>query len=218
MTNISTDIGRQALATVEARAAQYPYPANDTGNYRYRSKMPELADDASIQDALYMYHYGQANYDPNAAIASDSVEGWLGNLQHQIDDLFLRPPAGGEVKSTEPITVGGEPIPDGYVWVDSSDSSTYLPAYPSVIYSSTQPTGLTGADAGTLWIDSDATLDVLNTADYQPITKYISNAPASPVTGQFWVDSDNGVLYLYNGSSWIEVTAASTNGFLLMGA
>lgn len=219
MSNTGADIGRQALATVQARAAQYPHPADDAGNYRYRSKMPDLADDASIQEALYMYHYGQTNYDPNAAIASDSVEGWLGNIQHQVDDLYLRPGGGGEVKSTQPIvTATGQPIPDGYVWVDNDDISPSYPDYPTVLFSPTQPTGLGVTDTGTIWIDSDDSLGVLNLSDYQPITKFIPNAPSSPIVGQMWVDSDNAVLFFWNGSSWVEVTSASTNAFFLMGA
>lgn len=185
----------------------------------YKTLMPDLTDDANIQDALQMYHYGQANYDPNAATVANSIEGHFADLQDQVDDLFLRPGGGGEVKTSEPVlTPTGQAIPDGYIWVDKDDISLTYPDFPTVLYSPTQPTGLGVGDVGTIWVDSDSSVDVLSLTDYQPITKFISNSPASPITGQFWVDSDNAILYFYNGTAWIEVTSAITNNFFLMGA
>lgn len=219
MTNIGSEVGRTPAASVSVRATQYPQPANKDGNYRYQSKIPDLADDASIQDALKMYHYGQANYDPNSPIVANSVEGWMGNLQHQVDDLYLRPGGGGEVKTTEPVlTPTGQSIPDGYIWVDKDDISLTYPEFPTVLYSPTQPTGLGVGDVGTIWVDSDSSVDVLSLTDYQPITKYTSNAPLTPITGQMWIDSDTVILYFYDGSSWKEVTSPVLNTFFLMGA
>jgi len=56
------------------------------------------------------------------------------------------------------------------------------------------------------------------------IASYTPSAPSSPETGRLWVDSDNGEMYVYNGTTWILITAsgsgssASSDPFFLMGA
>ena len=36
------------------------------------------------------------------------------------------------------------------------------------------------------------------------VANYQSTAPSSPVTGQVWIDSDDRILYTWNGSSWVS--------------
>jgi len=135
----------------------------------YKTLMPALTDDADIQEAFTMYHYGLTSYTGIEPIPEDSIEGHFGALETQITDLEARPIGGGEVNPSEPTAVGPEelPVPNGYVWVDSDDISDFSTAWPTVIYSPTDPSAsLTMADVGTLWIDEDGSAAVLNVNNY----------------------------------------------------
>ena len=142
----------------------------------YKTLMPDLTyDDANIEDALLMYHHGQANYDPNLPTVSNSIEGHLGNLQTQIQSVILQL-GGGEIKDTQPTSTykGVNPIPNGYIWVDKDDVSLTIPGgYTTVIYQSSQP--------------------------------------GSPTTGTAWVNLNTNILYVYNGTTWINTRNLSTN-------
>lgn len=220
MTNIGDDIGRALDANLVTRAAKYPAPTAQNGNYNYQSKIPDLSDSSNIQEAIYMYHYGQPNYNPTAEISADSVEGWLGHLQHQIDFNASTISGGGETKTTEPtLTPTGQPIPDGYVWVDKdANANTVLPTYPPAVYSSVQPTGWGMADKGRIWVNESIDNSVLNVNSYQLKNQYTSNAPLSPLVGQIWMNSDNNITYFYNGTIWIEISGSGGIDFLLIGA
>lgn len=39
------------------------------------------------------------------------------------------------------------------------------------------------------------------------IASYQSTAPSSPVTGQIWIDSDDGTIYVWSGSAWQNTAA-----------
>lgn len=63
---------------------------------------------------------------------------------------------------------------------------------------------------GSAWTD-------LNTVSYS------SSSPASPSTGNIWVDSDTNQMYVYTGSSWTLISGGTGSGgsietFFLMGA
>lgn len=191
----------------------------------YPTLMPDLTDIADVQQAFSLYHFGVPDFDPvTQNPAADSIEGHLGAVNERVTELEGRPVAGGQVTSTEPTEVGDPPqgIPEGYIWVDPSETSPVLPDFPTVIYSPTEPTGLTVLDTGTIWVDEDGSAAVLNVNDYQVKTKFLPDAPSNPVEGQMWVDSDNNSLYYYNGTSWISVGGGASGGFtdtfLLMGA
>lgn len=186
----------------------------------YPTLMPDLTDIADIQQAYQMYHIGIADWNGIDPPAADSIEGHFAAINQRAQDLEDRPVAGGEYGPTEPTVVGPAslPVPSGYIWVDSDATSGEWPDMPTVIYSPTEPTGLDVTDVGTIWVDEDGTAMVLNVNDYQPITKYLASAPASPVVGQMWVDSDTGILYFYNGSSWQEMNTIAIDPFMLMGA
>ena len=183
--------------------------------------MPDLTDNADVQQALEMYHFGYADYNPTIDPAANSIEGHFADLQDQIDFNAATISGGGETNNIEPVlTPTGQTIPDGYVWVDKdANANTVLPTYPPAVYSVTQPTTWGLADKGRIWVNEAVDNAVLNVNDYQLKTQYIPNSPTSPTTGLMWVDSDNGTLYFYTGSAWQEVGGGtSMSPFLLMGA
>ena len=186
----------------------------------YPTLMPDLTDIADIQQAFQMYQIGIANWNGIDPPAANSIEGHYASVNGRVDDLEDRPVGGGEVNPNEPTVVGpgSLPVPNGYIWVDSNADSPTYPEFPTVLYSPTEPTGLTIADTGTIWVDEDGSAAVLNVNDYQLKTQYIPNSPTSPISGQMWMDSDNNIMYFYNGTAWIEVSGSGGFDFLLMGA
>ena len=95
-------------------------------------------------------------------------------------------------------------------------------------YSQTDaPTGLTAADVGDLWFDTDDTnklyrwsgtawvastdtrvATALSTAQAKVVTYYQAAAPSSTgrTTGDLWVDTDDGnKLYRWSGTAWVNV-------------
>jgi hypothetical protein len=52
----------------------------------YKTKIPSLSDDASIEEALRVYHYGIDNYS-SQPIPSDSIEGNFSSLNTRIDNV-----------------------------------------------------------------------------------------------------------------------------------
>ena len=106
---------------------------------------------------------------------------------------------------------------EGSIWLDSNSTANAVDgAYPNVVYSATEPTGLGVSDTGTLWIDNatnefyvwDGSTFILTTA---PASSYQSTAPSSPSTGQIWVDSDDSSLYVWSGSAWIQSGGAASD-------
>lgn len=187
----------------------------------YPTLMPDLTDIADIQQAFQMYHIGIADWNGIDPPAANSIEGHYAAISASVELIEERPIGGGEVNTSEPVVVGpgALPVPDGYIWVDPDEVSPNYPEFPTVIYSPTDPSAsLTVSDTGTIWVDEDGSAMVLNVNDYQPITEYLPSAPAAPVTGQMWVDSDTGILYFYNGSSWQEMNTIAIDPFMLMGA
>jgi hypothetical protein len=65
------------------------------------------------------------------------------------------------------------------------------------------------------------------TVEYDPVAKELSltslggggtsadispNAPADPNVGDLWLDSDTAILYIYDGSFWVEISGAGSGG------
>ena len=125
------------------------------------TKIPALADDADIQDALRAYHYGSYDFDTaetdTANLLNPSIAYTINDLQEQIDDqvaLELAARDSSRVTTTAPtaaaFTAFSNTIPDGYIWVDKDAAAPvgYLSA--TSIYTATEPT--TGLANGVLWI------------------------------------------------------------------
>lgn len=172
----------------------------------YPTLMPDLTDIADVQQAFSLYHFGKPDFDPNVENpATDSIEGHLGAVNSRVTLLEGRPVAGGQVTDSEPVQVGTPPqaVPEGYIWVDPSDTSPTIPDFPTVIYSPTEPSGLTVADTGTIWVDEDGSAMVLNT------NNYLSKTEAA---AQYYTQSQTNALLQQANDS------AAATAFLLMGA
>ena len=151
----------------------------EIGKY-YPTLMPDLTDNADVQQALEMYHFGYADYNPTIDPAANSIEGHFKDLQDQIDFNASTISGGGETNTTEPLlTPTSQPIPDGYIWVDKdANANTVLPTYPPAFFSSVQPTTWGLADKGRIWVNEATDNAVLNVNSYallSPVSQTITN-------------------------------------------
>ena len=133
-----------------------PIKPDATGIF-YNTTIPSLTDDANIQEALRMYHYGTPNGDvpdesgnPDRTVKSESIAGYLRSLQSQITNFDV----GSVVSSTEPTNPQ-----DGYVWVDADSAAPIFANPPATVpsvarYQNAAPT--TGLVDGMLWVDKDS--------------------------------------------------------------
>ena len=148
----------------------------------YPTLMPALTDDANIQEAFVMYHYGLTSYTGIETIPEDSIEGHFGAVNDRVTLLEGRPIAGGIFSDTEPTEVGvpPQPVPEGYIWVDSNDVSDFSSAWPTVINSPTDPSAsLTSQDFGAIWVDQDGSAS--GSPSYKPA--YIWNGTTWDLLG-----------------------------------
>jgi hypothetical protein len=92
----------------------------------YTTVIPELDDNANIEEALTLYHYGSTAYDventtkddlPNPSLARN-----LYILETAIDDVDERSP-GTEISSSQP---SASSVGSGYIWVNSSTRVAYI--------------------------------------------------------------------------------------------
>jgi hypothetical protein len=134
-------------------------PATEATNQLFNTLIPVLSDDADIQEALRLYHYGNATSLPsnNSAIIANSVAGHLKSLRDDVtalEDLGL----GSEVSETEPSNPQ-----NGYIWLKEDSSASQLLGTVA-IYQNSTPTG-TFVD-GQLWVDKNSS----------PLTMYVYDA------------------------------------------
>lgn len=124
----------------------------------YNTLVPSLDDNANIQQALRMYHYGTTDGsipdDSANPISTESVAYYLGSLQSQINAFSI----GSEYSASAPSTPT-----NGYVWMDSASSSSMLLGTVAA-YQNSEPTS--GLVDGMLWVDKDSS----------PLTMYVYDA------------------------------------------
>jgi hypothetical protein len=143
-----------------------------SGSGPYNTKIPLLGDNANIQKALRIYHYGTetpplpGSVVSNGSLVSNSIAGYLDAITNRVISV--------EVLGTGSKYVSSAPssIPDGYIWVDESSSApTFntdgtLPL--SVArYQTTTPSGT--IPNGALWVDKGS----------DPLTMYIYDSALS---------------------------------------
>ena len=131
------------------------------GTGPYNTSIPALSDNANIQRALKLYHYGSENPPADlTGVNNNSVAGYLKAASNRLDSV--------EALGTGSTYVNPRPssVPNGYIWVDENSSApTFntdgtLPL--SVArYQTATPTGT--IPDGALWVDKDS----------DPLTMYV---------------------------------------------
>ena len=116
------------------------------------TKIPSLSENADIQAALRLYHYGE-NFDHTSSgtLNSASVAGYISSIQSDISDI-QDAGYGSEYSATMPTTG----VEDGYIWVDSTQS---LGAQPGLV-AAYQTSAPANPVLGSLWVDSTDTNDL----------------------------------------------------------
>lgn len=112
----------------------------------YNTVIPELDDNANIEEALTLYHYGSTAYDtentdptelPNPSMARN-----LYVLETAIDEVDTRSP-GTAISSSQP---SASSVGSGYIWVNSSTRVAYISngsAWQEIVGSGSQATNYT---------------------------------------------------------------------------
>jgi hypothetical protein len=60
-----------------------------------------------------------------------------------------------------------------------------------------------------MWNGSSWEVITSTAAAPNAIVSYQGTAPSSPTTGQVWIDSDDRIFYVWNGSSWVSANLDS---------
>lgn len=118
----------------------------------FPTKIPEYADDADIQAALKLYHYGSLI--PPTTLSGVEPVSVAGHLKSVNDKVTILEGlgVGSDYSSTEPAS----PV-NGFIWVDA-DSSANITANTSVaLLQNSAPTSLeVNLVNGLLWVDKDS--------------------------------------------------------------
>jgi hypothetical protein len=175
------------------------------GTGPFNTSIPGLSDNADIQEALRIYHYGTKTPPSNlAGVTSKSVAGHLKSISDRVQTVESAG-IGSGYQANEPTSV-----PNGYLWVDADSAAPVfdetLVSVPSVVkYQNSQPT--TNLKDGMVWVDKDD--QFVNTYVYDEtgtswvrtsqVAKYQNAAPSTTnvVEGSLWVDKDSVPLMMY---------------------
>lgn len=131
------------------------YDANAPANELYNTQIPALSENANIQEALRVYHYGVGTGLPTTTsqIQEQSVAGHLKKIRTDITTLQNKG-LGSSYSVNEPTSVD-----NGFVWVDADSAAPIFGTPPATVpsvarYQNTAPT--TGLVDGMLWVDKDS--------------------------------------------------------------
>jgi hypothetical protein len=133
--------------------------AEPIGNL-YPTLIPEYDEDADIQAALRLYHYGTTASDVTEQdLPEDSVAGYLKNLQTQITSVTSAG-IGSEVSASLPTDV-----PDGFIWADVASSANIVSNTSTALYQDDAPIASVSTTLvdGLLWVDKNSS----------PLTMYV---------------------------------------------
>ena len=124
----------------------------ENGTGLFNTKVPSLDEAADIQAALRLYHYGSSSYNTTNTdplqLPPQSIAKYFQDVADDI--LALNEKGVGSIYSAiEPTS------PDnGYVWMNSTTSSSSSVGIPTAVYTNSAPT--TGLTDGLLWVDKDS--------------------------------------------------------------
>lgn len=131
------------------------YDPNIPSNELFNTQIPALSENANIQEALRLYHYGVGTGVPttNSQIQEQSVAGHFKKIKTDIATLQNKG-LGSSYVSAEPTAVD-----NGYIWVDADSAAPIFGTPPATIpsvarYQNAAPT--TGLVDGMLWVDKDS--------------------------------------------------------------
>jgi hypothetical protein len=233
-----------ATATVDVWVA--PQGATSASAYAYIAKGTVVPANNSLEtfrfalqtnDALYVrsstsnisfsvnaIHESTANYNLVTISASAPNAPTIGDVWVDTDETTVNfwdgstwtsavGGAAGYPQPNEPVS----PAPTtGTMWLDTDGIATSYPAYPTVIYSPTDPSAsLTFADVGTIWVDENFPTPLETVV---PAVLYQSTAPTGlgfNDEGYLWVDSDASVIQ-YNMNEYARQDDI-INPFMLAG-
>lgn len=124
-------------------------PTTEPTNPIFNTQIPTLTEDANIQEALRIYHYGNATSQPsnNSAIQPNTMAGHLKALRDdvsELQDLGI----GSKFSTSEPTNPE-----DGFIWLKADSSASQLLGTVA-IYQNDQPTG--NLVDGQLWVDKNS--------------------------------------------------------------
>jgi hypothetical protein len=187
------------------------------GSGPYNTSIPGLADNADIQEALRIYHYGSKTPPADlASVTSKSVAGHLNTLSNRVQ-VVENLGVGASYQTNEPTTAV-----NGYMWVDADSAAPIFDetvvSVPSVAkYQNSQPT--TNLKDGMQWVDKDDAFLAMYVYDQDStswirsnqVAKYQNSAPTGNILeGSLWVDKDSVPLtmYVYDSSTgWKAIGA-----------
>jgi hypothetical protein len=133
----------------------------DAGTGVYITQIPTLSEDANIQEALRLYHYGSLTPPANVSLLeSNSVAGHINALKTRVVAIEGQG-VGSKYQSSMPTSA-----PDGFIWVDSSTSFGSINGTVSA-YQNDAPT--TGLIDGLIWVDKNSS----------PLKMYVYDAATS---------------------------------------
>jgi hypothetical protein len=118
----------------------------------YPTRIPEYADDADIQEALKLYHYGSVVPPTSlATVEPNSVAGHLKSVNDKVT-VLQNLGVGSDYTSTEPAS----PV-DGFIWVNANSSANIVANTSIALLQDSAPTALeVGLVNGLLWVDKNS--------------------------------------------------------------
>lgn len=142
------------------------------------TKIPALVDDADIQQALRVYHYGSYDFDTAETdpthLVNPSIAYTINDIQNQIDAQVALELAARNISSVQPdvpvssdFSSFSENIPNGYIWMDKNAQSSVGHFTATSIYTTLAPT--TNLTNGLIWIEKGSS----------PLKMYVYNSDTS---------------------------------------
>lgn len=186
-------------------------------NFNLNTKMPSLVDNADIQEALRLYHYGAptgtgvGQYDPSntsgAALVNPSIAHSLYSLQTQISSVSGSLGVQASVWSAKGVLVSA---------TAASAVSALTVGTNGQVLTANSATG-----TGLQWVTPEVTLVNTVTLQNKTLTAPIITTPtltlsttASTTDARIYWDTTNKLIYVGNGTTSLSITPDSIAGTL----